>query len=1176
MRETLGTYAGRIAHERKTRMRFLGILIAVALVVAAGVSWQLHYTGVAAANETYCGIEEHQHIDECYETQLICGLEDGEFDPAVAAVHSHSDACYETILTCTLPEHVHTVECLVDPNTEESPENIAADDAEDPDESAVAPLAYTGNGSGKVVINLGNGNGVYNFADYTGSKAAGTLLRYTTDDLRAYAGDDGKLTVHLPAYENLGTGQSFTVVDAVDSNPAVTFSFSQTLAYQYRLIGWANIATGEYFDVSNGTTDAIINLDNENVFYADWVAASYDYGSSDDADLRTDTISTSGFVTMHMYDYNDLFNLYSETVAQTNTTSEAWTDSGTFYSTLLGKNGGTRLTNSFAFVNDGTTSSSQASTGGMLSWPNSKTAGNTWTGSGQPPRDAKTTWGIDNPSSAPLNLLFDPDSEAVGVNYVGDADYLFWRNDQGYYTYNSKEAAATYNQADQRFYVYNGTQSVTGTSFSCFLPYNEYGSTLSASDGSVNYWFGMDMAVDFYLPSATGTGGNKVDDKDMTFNFSGDDDIFIFVDDTLVLDMSGIHDESFGSIDFSEGSVKQAMSEAALETATKTYFNLSSGNHQLKVYYMERGGWASNLEIQFNMVPTWEYQTGDVQTITAEKTWLDSAGNTIDPENLKDIYKTKGVEVGLFDALSEATEDTFGYTKDGDTYTVVYTDDDGIYHEYVYNADVPSLTYTEDDVTVVDDKTDSEGRVVDSNGYVIAWLEDDILHIRIDEQTLNNDNNWYYAWELLDADGAYEVLELTGSSSYTTQTTREDLTEYNYWSVIGDKEIEDAFAAGEDFRVILTEAAQEADTTAGDTKEAYGWVIVLSDDGQSVETRQVKFSQIATLEEVKDEGGDITSYQGTYGVTSQSEIAALGDGAIWYLEDAGNREEEIGGTVEGFYIYCILNGQTYYLRLNGDRNSLAVTTNKADASEFYYDSLGELMIDVGEGDSVRVEIDEKGGILIDVGEMHAAEDDARIYTFTLTPTSGFAFTAVNTFLPDFTLEKVDSITGDALAGVSFSLTNEEGLYYAGFDEETDEVIWSDEPSSVTTSDHESEYGQIIFHYLADGTYTLTETQAPDGYSMLPSAITITITDGKVVGAAWTQGDVSQDIKNYVVISDDGLSITVENMSGRELPQTGGMGTTIFTLGGLLLVGGAAALLINQRRKQYGNRGGDLS
>ncbi len=920
----------------------------------------------------------------------------------------------------------------------------AISEQEDPEdeniESETQPLSYelTEGHSGMVVLNLGNGNGVYNFADYTAEKKAGTDLRYTTESLAGYADDNGNVTINLPSDSDLN--KSFFVVEAVGEEnsdgylPAVSVKLGEEQAYDYRLIGWVNIATGEYYDVSGGSTTAKIDLSNENVFYADWIAASYDHGSNSDANL-VKTVSTKDFVTIHMFDYNELFNLYSESLEQNvvidettgkvTSISETWTDSGTLYeSLLLGNSTDTlkKLTNSFIFVNDGTTpksgSPSDKTTDDMLSWPNNKSNGNTYTGKGKNPTNAITEWEISNPKSSPLDMLFDTKEGSLGVHYIGEADYLFSIDDKGYYTYNSKDDAAVYNQTEGRFYVYDNPQSVTGTSYTCFLPYNNYGSDLSATNGSVNYWFGMDLSVDFYLSNATGRNGNKVNGNDMVFNFSGDDDILIFIDDSLVLDMSGMHDEAFGSINFTTGEVTVGMStdsDGNILNGTTTDLNLSAGSHTLQVYYMERGGYASNLEIQFNLVPLWEYETGEVQTITAEKVWKDAAGKTItDGNTLKQLLgEDPFIEVGLFDTIHKATDknDEHAYTVVTDdaegitTYTYEYTDENLTENVFVYTEKSEGDSIEDRFVSYVHTATgedpekavgfDSQGRLVDESGYVIVWPEylngELVFHLRMDEQTLNAENNWYYAWEMLDPTGDYIALELNEYNRFTTTVGSEEMENYMYWSIIGEEDLE-SHMNEENFKVILTEAAQEASESLGNTKEAYGLVIVGTSNG-TVETKQVRFSQVATLATIEQTDGTST-YCGTYGVTSQSEIDKLGPGAVWYLEDAGESDmHSSSGVIEEFCLYCKLDEGNYYLAL--DDASQNLITSKDNKATFYYDAMGELMIQLPGGEAIRVEILGDGTISLGEAEMTAAVDDVRIYTYTSTPSSGYAYTITN-------------------------------------------------------------------------------------------------------------------------------------------------------------------------------------
>ncbi len=903
----------------------------------------------------------------------------------------------------------------------------------------------------EAVLNLGNGNGTYCDGDYTGSSGSGgSALRYGTGILNDYVNTDGTVTINLPSDSDLN--QNFTVVDAIGTEgeegyqPAVIITLGKEEAYDYKLIGWINIATGEYYDVSGGSKTAVIDASDDNVFYADWIAASYDHGSSDDANLRDDTVSTSSFVTLQMFDYNELFNLYSTELVKNGTASEEWTDSGSMYNELLLANNEEELTpiaDSFIFQNSGTTTGNShvLSHANPLRW-NLWTANAAWNGYDeyQFVLDAEKYWNITSPSSTILGMLYDTEEKSLGVHYVGDADYLFWVDENGYYTYDSAVSGAAYNQSEGRFYVYGYDEDEENG----FFPYNTHKDGSSSSNGLKNYWFGVYMDVNMYLPSATNAGTeekavNQINGEDMVFDFSGDDDIMIFIDGKMVVDMSGIHSRSYSRINFSTNTVTYSMGldeKGAPDTtgAGGKYYiddnlDLSAGSHTMQVFYMERGASASNLKIQFNVAPVWEYETGDVQTVTAEKVWEDSEGNKItDTENMPDV------EVGLFDALgpavaaTEDTEGTFGYTKDGTKYTVTYEDDSGATHTYVYDSSGPTLDYTEVDsdgttITGTDDQTDSDGRVVDKDGLVVAWLDEETLHIRIDMQTLNEENGWSYAWELLDADGSYEALELSEDSRYTTTSESEDLTNYLYWSVIGDAELEEILSNEEErVPIILTEAAQEAESTLGDTKEAKGYVIVATEDG--VHTEQVDFSQKATMEAITngntedstetekdgdendDEGtGQTTTWRGTYGVTSQSEIDALGPGALWYPVDSGKTHTDSDGNeIKGFYLFCQLDSMTYYLTLDELGENLTVTTDPEEASEFYYDLLGEFMVSTvtdGVEDAVRVEIDEEGNIMIGTAEWEAALDDVRIYTLSETLTGGFAFTATNI------LQKVD-------------------------------------------------------------------------------------------------------------------------------------------------------------------------
>ncbi len=161
------------------------------------------------------------------------------------------------------------------------------------------------------------------------------------------------------------------------------------------------------------------------------------------------------------------------------------------------------------------------------------------------------------------------------------------------------------------------------------------------------------------------------------------------------------------------------------------------------------------------------------------------------------------------------------------------------------------------------------------------------------------------------------------------------------------------------------------------------------------------------------------------------------------------------------------------------------------------------------------------------------------------------------------LKKVDG-DGNELDDATFTLTYSDGTTLVEFvtsqDPDNEGNVIYTVYDAIDDPEHEEEtttniiVGSATIFGLDVGTYTLTETEAPDGYNKLTSSITVTIAeDGTVTISGNTQGSLT-----------DG-TITVVNNAGAILPGTGGMGTTIFYVIGGILVIGAVVLLITRRR-----------
>jgi fibro-slime domain-containing protein len=165
----------------------------------------------------------------------------------------------------------------------------------------------------------------------------------------------------------------------------------------------------------------------------------------------------------------------------------------------------------------------------------------------------------------------------------------FVNEGNGYYSFDSDR---------ERVYVSGGVsgnkqKTLTSASYSggpnvkkSFFPFNE--TELKGNPAAEQYNFGMSMAVDFVLPP-----DGKVNGEDMVFEFSGDDDLWVYIDGKLVLDIGGVHPKQSGSINFATNAVTNGPD---LALAGGPY-----SIHTLKVFYMERHPVDSNCKIRFNL-----------------------------------------------------------------------------------------------------------------------------------------------------------------------------------------------------------------------------------------------------------------------------------------------------------------------------------------------------------------------------------------------------------------------------------------------------------------------------------------------------------------------------------------------------------------------------------------------
>lgn len=294
-----------------------------------------------------------------------------------------------------------------------------------------------------------------------------------------------------------------------------------------------------------------------------------------------------------------------------------------------------------------------------------------------------TSWTNGIFYASPLDYLFNEndsttkgDARVEGKKAYTNVDGLMQVDDDGYYYYDSTKNFASYDSSANSVKLYEKPAVQFGNTNGQFFPFNSGSQVfdeenkslrarnVNAGSNNVNHWFGVSMSTHFMQP----VDGKTTTNKDITYEFSGDDDVWVYIDGVLVGDLGGIHDAASLNINFStgaisingksDGTLKSKYEAAGKKDEIQWQGNTYADNtyHTLKFFYLERGNHASNMSLKFNLKLMPDNEISKV----------DQYGNAV-----------KGAEYALYEATRTETNGEVSYEKKGTKLCSGSTDGNG-------------------------------------------------------------------------------------------------------------------------------------------------------------------------------------------------------------------------------------------------------------------------------------------------------------------------------------------------------------------------------------------------------------------------------------------------------------------------------------------------------------------
>ena len=733
-----------------------------------------------------------------------------------------------------------------------------------------------------------------------------------------------------------------------------------------------------------------------------------------------------------------------------------------------------------------------------------------------------------------------------------------------------------------------------------------YGKTLYKTQGTNDYYFGMYVEADFIQPS----NGKLTKGSDMVYEFNGDDDLWVYVDGVLMLDIGGIHDAHSGSINFATGAItydsvsgttiKEQFQTAGVfpdgspwdDSKVSEFFNGNTlkdfTSHNFKMFYMERGAGAYNLKMKFNLevVPQGTVAVEKQLTNTDKQKYSDvEFGFQVYAQEVKSTDLTSKVETyydNKYVLLNDAT-----YTKGSKTGekvafgTATYDDkkyenvfklkpDEAVRFEglqanrkyYVQEVGVQASQY---------DKITINGKdYVNEEGTPIDWSEGSATVVSRPYVICQNNCSAANSRELLitkqmasgqsTTDTFTFKIQLSDADKQLVPYAKGDYYLYNYQLNDKNENVKTYYCYDANGKLVSSGTTAIPCGKTDDEGKVFGVPV-----GYTVAITGILSS---TNFKVTEEGLNDQLYQTPSITVTDCENATVegADGTIKLGEDAkvtvtNSLKERL--QVEKRWSGTEPNATVYVgLYRNGTATDRYKALNAENAFKGLFDGLGDGTYTVKElraiqdGETAEFTIDGHGYIGLSDGD-EVTFDDTKykvIYGEKIQDNADQGLYKIQiTNAAAWQLRKISSNSAGntklGLQDAEFTLVNGDTTIYAKSYEDGFVKFYTDK--NFTTE----------VKYLIDGTYTVTEVKAPSGYAVNSTGWKITVANGTV--AAVKEGNTS--INGYM--QNEVLTFDMTNTPIYSLPNSGGSGIYWFSICGMLLMMAAAWIIYKNKCRE---------